>query len=157
MENLTELKNRVIDHLSGLSAFEETAVVAAHPEKPSAFPVKAPVVAVETVGVELSSAGLGGYLGGDSPLYGASALITLRFAIYHAAAEGCGLLFEKLCNALLDAAWLGIQKIDCERGVYDSKTCAYLLPASAVLRAAWTVPKQEERLFEEFYLKDVKI
>lgn len=157
MENLTELKNRIIDYLSALSAFEKAAVVAAHPEKPRAFPLRSPVIAVETAGVELTAAGLGGYLGGDQALYGASALVTLRFGIYHATAEGCGLFYERLCNALLDAAWLGVQKADCERSSYDAKTGAHLLPASAVLKAAWAVPKQEERLFEEFDLKEVRI
>lgn len=157
MENLTELKRRVIEYLTGLAAFENAAVVPAYPEKQRAFPLTKPVVTVEIAGVALSSAGLGGYLGeGDAELYGAFALITLRFGIYHAETDGCQLLFESLCNALFDSDWLGIQKSGCERIGYDAKTAAYLLPAEAVLKTAWITPKQEERLFNEIYLKDVK-
>lgn len=156
MESLTELKRRIIEYLAGLGAFEDTVIVAAYPEKQRQFPLKTPVVTVETAEAELASAGLGGYLGGDKPLYGASATVTLRFGIYHSASEGCGILFESLCNAFFDASWLVPQKIKCERPEYDSKTAAYLLPASAVFKAAWVVPKQEERLFGQIYLKEVK-
>lgn len=157
MESLTELKRRVIEYLAGLTAFEDALIAAAYPETQRQFPLKTPVVTVDAAGAELVSAGFGGYLGGDVPHYGASAIITLRFGIRHASAEGCGILFESLCNALFDASWLGFQKINCERSGYDAKTAAHLLYATAVLKAAWIVPKQEERLFNEIYLKDVKI
>lgn len=157
MENLTELKRRIIEYLSGLRVFEDAVIVAAHPEKQRQFPLKTSVVTLETAGAELAPAGLGGYLGGEKPLYGATAVITLRFGIFHPSSEGCGVLFESLCNALFDASWLGPQKIKCEQPEYDAKTAAYLLPATAVLKVAWVVPKQEERLFDQICLKDVKL
>lgn len=157
MENLTEFKTRVIEYLSGLTAFEEAAAVAAFPDKQRVFPIKEPVITVEVSEVELVPAGLGGYLGGDSPAYGASALVTLRFGLYAAKAESCGTLYESLCNALFDAEWMRVSKVGCARCEYDAKTAAYLLPVTASLKAAWVVPRQQQRLFNEIEIKDVKI
>lgn len=157
---LTELKNRVIEYLGGLADFEDAAVTAAYPEKQRSFPLKKPVITVETGGLDLSPAGLGSYLGGEAALYGASAKVSLRFGIYCEAAEYCGRLFESLCGALLDFSELGVMKISCEKLAYDSKTASYLLFASVETNAAWILEKSRERLFNGIELsskqKDVK-
>lgn len=154
MNNLTELKQRLIDYLSGLAAFENAAVTASYGEKPRAFPVKSPVIAVGIGGAEHAPAGLGGYLGGDAPSYGVSALITVRFGIYSPSAEDCGALYESLCAALFEAPMFGVWKTSCGNAGYDAKSAACLLPAEAVLRALWTTPKAEQRLFTEIQLRE---
>lgn len=153
---LTELKNRVIEYLGGLSDFKATTVTAAYPEKQRSFPLKKPVVTVETGGLDLTPAGLGSYLGGAAPLYGTAARVTLRFGIYCEAAEGCGILFEALAAALLDFSELGVIKISCEKLLYDAKTAAYLLSATAEINAAWILEKPQERLFSDIITKEVK-
>lgn len=150
---LTELKNQVIEYLGGLSDFEYAAVAAAYPEKQRPFPLKKPVVTVETGGLDLAPAGLGSYLGGDAPLYGAYAAVSLLFGIYCEAAEVCNNLFEALCGALLDFTELGVMKISCEKTVYDTKTAAYFLSASADIKASWILLKPQERLFSDIDLQ----
>lgn len=155
MKPLTELKNQVIEHLGGLSDFENALVVPAYPEKPRSFPLNKPLITVEAQGVELKPAGLGGYLGGESPAYGTAASVALRFGIYSEISENCGALFEALCNALFDWGSLSVLKISCDKIIYDTKTSAYLLPASAEIKTAWLVPTARERLFTGIDLKEV--
>lgn len=150
---LTELKTQIIEYLGGLLDFENAAVVAAYPEKQRPFPLKKPVVTVETGGLDLAPAGLGSYLGGDAPLYGASASVSLRFGIYCEAAEACGNLFEALCDALLDFTELGVIKISCDKTVYDAKIAAYFLSATAEIKTAWILLKPQERLFSNIDLQ----
>lgn len=154
MNNLAELKQRLIEYLSGLKAFENAAVVASYGENPRAFPIKSPVIAIGIGGAEHAPAGLGGYLGGDTPTYGVSALVTLRFGIYGASAEKCGELYESLCAALFETSMFGVWKTSCGKSGYDAKSAACLLPAEAVLRALWTTPKPEQRLFTEIQLRE---
>lgn len=155
MKPLTELKNQVIEYLGGLSEFENAAIVPAYPEKQRSFPLSKPIITIEAQGVQLEPAGLGGYLGGETPLYGAAAAVVLRFGIYAEASENCGALFESLCNALFDSGSLRVLKISCDKIVYDAKMSAYLLPASAEIKTAWLVPKAQERLFTGIDLKEV--
>lgn len=149
---LTELKTQVIEYLGGLADFENTSVVAAYPEKQRSFPLKKPVLTVETGGFGLAPAGLGSYFGGIEPLYGAAAAVSLRFGIYCEVAEACGTLFEALCDALLDFTELGVLKISCEKIAYDAKNAAYFLSASAEIKAAWLLLKPQERLFSDIDL-----
>lgn len=145
---LTELKTRVIEYLGGLEDFAHASVTAAYPEQQRAFPLKKPVVTVEVGGLDLSPAGLGAYLGGSAPLYGAAATVLLRFGIYCDAAEACGGLFEALCDALLNLSEPAAVKISCEKLAYDAKTASYLLFAAAeVKNAAWILERPQERLF----------
>lgn len=154
MNNLTELKQRLIEYLSGLAAFEDAAVVASYGEKPRTFPVKSPVIAVGIAGAEHAPAGLGGYLGGDAPTYGVNALVTLRFGIYCPTAGECGELYEALCSALFEAPMFGVTKTACGKAAYDVKSATCLLPAEAVLRALWTTARTEQRLFTEIQLRE---
>lgn len=154
MNNLTELKQRLIEYLSGLTALEGAAVTASYDEKPRAFPIKSPVITVGIGGVEHAPAGLGGYLGGDAPAYGVNALVTLRFGIHAASADECGMLYETLCSALFDASVFGVTKTSCGKTGYDVKSAACFLQAEAVLRALWTTAKPEQRLFTEIQFRE---
>jgi len=152
MENFTQFKTRVIEYLSGLTAFADVAVIPAYIEKPKAFPLKNPVISVEIAGAELSAAGLGGYVGGDSPQYGMTALVTLKFGIYHTQAELCGKLFESLCDVLFSSPVAGVLKIRRRESLYDAKAAAHLLYAEADLKAVWVAGGAEERLFENIQI-----
>lgn len=150
---LTELKTKVMEYLGGLDCFVDVAVTAAYPERQRSFPLKTPVVTVETGGLDLAPAGFGSYLGGTASAYGAAASATLRFGIYCETAENCGSLFEALADALLDFDEVSIIKISCEKTVYDSNAAAYFLSASAEIKAAWILSKPQERLFGDVALK----
>lgn len=155
MKNFTEFKTRVMEYLSGLAAFSDTAVIPAYTEQARGFPLKNPVITVEIGGAELNPAGLGNYLGGDAahrPQYGMDAVITLRFGISHTGAEACGRIFEAICDALFSSPVLSVQKIRRKEISFAPKTAACLLYAEAEVKAVWVAGEKEERLFENIQI-----
>ena len=156
MESFTECKTRVIEYLSGLTPFADAVVVPSYTEKAKAFPLKKPVISVEISGAELGPSGFGNYLGGDSPQYGMTALITLTFGIHHTNAENCGKLFESLLDALFSSPIIHVQEIRRKQTTYDTKTAACLLYAEAAIKAVWLAGENGERLFENVILKNLE-
>ncbi len=153
----TELKTRIADYLKGLESFSGADVLLAFTGARREFPLKNPVITVEIAAAELCSAGLGGYLGGESPQYGASASVTLGFSFYCREAGECGGYFEALCDALFNMAELSVKKISREKTLYDAEKAAYRADAQAALSAVWVRRTPGERLFTDSVLikKDV--
>jgi hypothetical protein len=142
----TALKKRVADHLSGLEAFVGANVLLAFPGSKREFPLKRPLVVVETLAAELSPAGLGGEL--------SSVSATLGVSFYCLEPEACCAYYEALCDALFSLPELSVRKISRGRTAYDPETAAYRADAEAVLAAALVLEKPGTRLFTDFRLQE---
>jgi hypothetical protein len=151
MSKLTDLKQQIADYLAACDGFENAEVLAAYPGRERAYPLPGAAVAVGIDGVELSPAGLGGYLGeaGTEALYGGNAAVTLRFDLYAPVTEeGNRLhaLFEGLCGALMvDRNPFGVTRLTCGEIQFDAAVSANRLTARGTLSAALLRGEEEER------------
>ena len=139
------LKNLVADHLSGLEAFAGANVRLAYPAGKREFPLKKPLVVVETLAADLAPAGMGGSL--------SSATVTLGISFYCPEPESCCAFYEALCDALFGLTEISVLKISRTKTVYEPETAAYRAESEAVLSAAWIFGRVAERLFTDFDLK----
>lgn len=159
MDNLTELKQGLVDYFKLVAGFPQADIRLAHPAAQRDFPLKNPVVAVGLEQVEIAPAGLGGYLGadtqGDEALWGSGADITLRLDVYCPAqdgGQGCHRIYEAICGSLLmGRSRFGVQKVWCGQLGWNKDACANLLPVFATLRAALTQREEGQ------YIKDFRV
>lgn len=144
---MTRLKERLAAYLREWAGLREADILCEYPPR-RRLPLERPALVVGLEGVELSPAGLDGFLGleGESApgqlslLYGSAAAVTLRLDLYLPGSDGAGChrLYEELCTALTaGAAELGLLRIGCDPIGYDSAAAACRLTARARLRAAF--------------------
>jgi hypothetical protein len=142
----TVLKGLVADHLKGLEAFGGANVLLAFPGSKRSFPLKKPLVVLETMAAELAPAGLGSNA--------SSATVTLGVSFYCPEPETCCDYYEALCDALFGMPELSVRKLSRGRTAYDPETAAFRADAEAVLNAAWLLQKPGERLFTDYRLQE---
>lgn len=139
MENLTELKQEIVQRLTQSGAFSEVDIVEAYELRCREYPITRSVIAVGVEAVELTPGGLGGYYGEreQQPLYGGGARVSLRFDLYAPQAEGSGRLhglYESLCDILmLRGNTLHIEKMWCGDVIHEASDAALHLAARATL------------------------
>ena len=152
MGDFGELKSQICDYLSTLETFAGVRVVSAFPGPKREIPLLKPVAAVSVAAVELSPAGFGDFLGGEEPVFGDAAAVTVEFRLFAPDADFCSELFESLCAALLSGEF-GFYSVASEAAVFDAASGAFLLRARARLDAVVTRQAQPERLFLDTELK----
>jgi len=146
MNNLSELRQEILQRLSQSERFAGVSLAAAYPPARRTDPVSGPVLALGVDSVQCAPGGLGGYWGEreEQALYGSALEVTLRFDLYGPIPQGgepLYRLYEALCDVLmLQRAVAGVEKLWCGELEQDKTALALHLPVKAALRAALTVP-----------------
>lgn len=151
MNEIKELAARWLESWPGLAG---CGVLREYPARRE-LPLKGPALVVGLDGVDLSPAGLDGYLGtreggpagGPAHLYGNWAVLTLRLDLYLPGSDGggCHRLYEEVCAALTArAAAFGLLRLWCDPLAWDSAAGASRLTARAALRAAFSGEERAE-------------